>query len=67
MPMGARVIEVIETYLERRGDGVKDPVRIITQYWSRDGKLLAEVDPCDGRSIVASVNSMCAGAGGADA
>jgi|GEM_PF-3252443 len=42
-----RVIEVIETTLTRRGAGKdsSDPVRVITQYWSRDGKLLAEVDP----------------------
>jgi hypothetical protein len=44
---GARVIQVIETDLLRRGDGTpSDPIRVITQYWSLDGKLLAEVDPC---------------------
>lgn len=39
-------IEVIETTLLRRGSGQssEDPVRIIRQYWSLDGKLLAEVD-----------------------
>ena len=43
----ARVIQVVETTLERRGKGVEgDPIRIITQYWSMDGDLLAEVDPC---------------------
>jgi hypothetical protein len=41
----ARVIQVIETSLMRRGDGKEIPIRIITQYWSLDGKLLAEVDP----------------------
>lgn len=42
----ARVIQVVETTLERRGKGVEgDPIRIITQYWSMDGELLAEVDP----------------------
>lgn len=41
-----RIIEVVETTLTRRGKGVEnDPVRIITQYWSRDGELLAEKDP----------------------
>lgn len=41
-----RKIEVIETTLTRRGKGSgNDPVRVITQYWSLDGKLLAEVDP----------------------
>lgn len=44
----ARVIQVIETTIERRGAGDhnRSPIRIITQYWSLDGKLLAEVDPC---------------------
>jgi hypothetical protein len=43
----AKVIQVIETTLLRRGDGTKrNPVRVITQYWSLDGKLLVENDPC---------------------
>jgi hypothetical protein len=47
----ARVIEVIETTIERRGDGVgASPIRIIKQYWSLDGQLLAEVDPCASKS-----------------
>lgn len=43
----ARVIQVIETRLLRRGDGkdARSPIRIVTQYWTLDGKLLAEVDP----------------------
>lgn len=42
----ARVIQVIETTLDMRGKGVNgDPVRRVTQYWTLDGKLLAEVDP----------------------
>ena len=41
----ARLIEVIVTNLELRGNGKDDPYRRITQYWSLDGKLLAEVDP----------------------
>jgi len=41
-----RLIQVIETTLTRRGTGVApDPVRVIRQYWSLDGELLAEVDP----------------------
>jgi len=41
----AKVIEVIETKA-MKGTGVQtDPVRIVTQYWSLDGKLLAECDP----------------------
>jgi len=44
-PFGARVIQVIETQLEKRGQGVAgDPVRRVRQYWTLDGLLLAEVD-----------------------
>lgn len=44
--MSAKVIQVIETTIERRGAGKDgDPIRIIRQYWSFDGALLAEVDP----------------------
>jgi hypothetical protein len=40
---------VIETKLEKRGAGTaEDPIRIITQYWSLDGELLAERDPRSG-------------------
>lgn len=40
-----KVIEVIETR-SLRGLGVEgDPAREVTQYWSFDGKLLAESDP----------------------
>lgn len=38
-------IQVIETTLKRSGDGVKTPIRRVTQYWSMEGDLLAEVDP----------------------
>jgi hypothetical protein len=43
----ARVIEVIETTLKRRGEGKNesDPLRIITQYWTLDGQLICEIDP----------------------
>jgi hypothetical protein len=45
----ARVIQVVETTLLRRGDGIpSSPIRIITQYWSLEGVLLAEVDPMAG-------------------
>lgn len=41
----ARLIQVIETTLTTRGEGVDgDPIRRVTQYWSTDGRLLAEVD-----------------------
>lgn len=41
------VIQVVRTLLLRRGVGkyMNDPIRIIEQFWSFDGKLLAENDP----------------------
>ena len=48
MPMFcARRIEVIETTLSTKGKGddKDDPIRVIRQYWSLDGELLAELDP----------------------
>lgn len=44
-PRSARIIEVIET-VANRGAGVEgDPVRDVTQYWTKDGDFLAERDP----------------------
>jgi hypothetical protein len=40
------VMQVIRTTNLRRGDGtVSSPIRAITQFWSMQGDLLAEVDP----------------------
>jgi hypothetical protein len=39
-------IEVIRTQLTKRGDGIKTRLRIVEQFWSLDGTLLAENDPC---------------------
>ncbi|APB77432.1 carboxypeptidase [Paenibacillus polymyxa] len=41
----AKVIQVIETKNDRGSGTETDPNRIITQYWSLDGELLAEYDP----------------------
>ena len=42
-----QVINVIRTTLKRRGEGTEDdPVRMIVQYWTLDGELLFESDPC---------------------
>lgn len=39
------LIQVIRTKITRRGKGTDgDPVRIVEQYWSLTGDLLAEVD-----------------------
>lgn len=49
----AKVIQVIETTLLRKGDGTSNsPIRIITQYWSLDGKLMWEVDPCKSYTVL---------------
>lgn len=43
-----RAVEVIEVRMRMRmGTGVaSDPVREVVQYWSMEGDLLAEHDPC---------------------
>lgn len=42
----AKLIKVLVTTLTLKGNGKKDdPYRRITQYWSLEGELLAEVDP----------------------
>lgn len=45
------VMEVVRTKLELRGTTEDDiPVHRVTQYWSKEGELLAEncpVDECD--------------------
>jgi len=41
----AKVIQVIETKSMRGTGMVDEPVRVVTQYWSFDGTLLAENDP----------------------
>jgi hypothetical protein len=38
------VIQVIRTEAVRGKGADEDPSRIVTQYWSLDGQLLAEVD-----------------------
>jgi hypothetical protein len=49
-----RVIQVIETDIQGRGAGVPgDIYRRVRQYYSLDGKLLAEFDPYpDGKTLV---------------
>lgn len=43
----AKVIPVIETKSPRGRGTEDDMVRIVVQYWSLNGKLLAENDPCE--------------------
>lgn len=43
--MSCKLIEVIQAYVTR-GSGVADnPYRTVTQFWSKEGELLAENDP----------------------
>ncbi len=45
-PRSVRQVTVIEVEAAR-GLGVEgDPVRCVMQYWSMEGKMLAEYDPC---------------------
>lgn len=55
--MSARVIQVIETDLTRRGSGKdeSDPIRVVRQYWSLEGELLAEVDQGQTRSMLGEI------------
>lgn len=46
--MDVEKIEVIRTKLTTRGTGKENnPVRRVEQFWSLDGKLLAENDPIE--------------------
>jgi hypothetical protein len=39
------VSEVIITTTKRRGNGTTDPIRIITEVFTKDGVKIAELDP----------------------
>ena len=43
----AKVIQVIETVSARGAGTPENPCRIVHQYWSLEGELLAENDPCE--------------------
>ncbi len=43
-PRSVKIVEVIQT-ISIRGNGDTTPVRAVTQYWSKEGKLLGEIDP----------------------
>jgi predicted ATPase len=63
----AEVIEVIKTTLTRRGNGTseKSPIRVITQYWSKEGTLLAEHDPVlDKASLIQMLQDAVGALGG---
>ncbi len=43
-PDSVKLIRVIETKTLRGAGTMDDPARIVTQYWSLDGELLADDD-----------------------
>lgn len=43
-PVLAEVIEVIHTQATRGAGTEENPARMVDQYWSKDGQLLAERD-----------------------
>ncbi len=46
MMPSAILVEVIQVKSVRgKGLAPDDPIRVITQYWSKEGELLAERDP----------------------
>jgi hypothetical protein len=46
-----QVIEVIKLYTSRGAGTEEDRCRMVLQIWTKDGKLLAENDPCAGNFI----------------
>lgn len=49
----AKCMEVIVTRILRRGDGKsdKDPIRIVTEVFTKDGVKIAEYDPINANNI----------------
>jgi len=46
--METKIVELIQTF-ERRGIGKEDdPVRLVKQLWTKDGRLIAENDSMGG-------------------
>ena len=45
-PQTVKIIEVIETvHVRGEGKDPADPMRLVTQYWAKEGTFLAEEDP----------------------
>lgn len=45
--LNVEVIEVVHTSIKRGNGSTNNPIRIVNQYWSFKGDLLAEKDPID--------------------
>lgn len=43
--MTCKLIEVIQAYVTRGRGTPENPYRTVTQFWSKEGELLAENDP----------------------
>jgi len=43
-PRSVEVVQVVRVVAARGHGNANDPIREVTQYWSPDGKLLAEYD-----------------------
>lgn len=53
--MTVKLVQIIETDLELRGDGThRAPYRRVTQFWGTDGLLRAEYDPEHDRDVAVS-------------
>lgn len=50
----AKVVQVIEVRVNRGAGTEEDPCRIVTQYWSQKGELLAESDSTTDTSFASS-------------
>lgn len=43
-----KVVRLIETSITKRGSGSgpNSPIRVVTQWWTMNGELVFEIDPC---------------------
>ncbi len=41
-----KIVELIYSDAERRGNGETTPIRTIQQWFEKDGTLVFEIDPC---------------------
>jgi hypothetical protein len=41
-----QLVTLVQTSLTTRGDGESTPIRRVMQWWTQEGELVAENDPC---------------------
>ena len=56
--MGAKLIQVIEVHAHRGAGTEENPHRVVTEYYSTDGKFLADDDPLKKRDGSEAVSEM---------